>query len=50
MRGTVMVFLQELIVVFGEVSRGGKNRVELRSDDFLDFAVRCFGLCTEGVS
>ena len=49
-RGTLVVFLQEVVIVFGEVGRGGKNGVEFGSDDFLDFAIRRFGLCTEGVS
>lgn len=50
MRGTLMVFLQEVIVVFREVGSGGKNWVKFGSDNFLNFAVRWFGLCTEGVS
>lgn len=49
MRGTLMVFLQEFVVVFREVGRGGKNWVQFGSDDLLNFAVRWFGLCTEGV-
>lgn len=48
--GTVVVFLQEFVVVFREVGRGRKNRVEFGGDDFLNFAVRWFGLCAEGLS
>ena len=45
-----MVFLQEIVVAFREVGRGGKNRVEFGGDDFLDFATGRFGLGTEGVT
>ena len=44
-----MVFLQEFFVMFGKVSSGGKNWVKFGSDDFLNFAIRWFSLCTEDV-
>lgn len=50
MRGTAVVRLQEFVVAFRKVGRDGKDGVEFGSDDFLDFAVRCFGLRTERVS
>lgn len=50
MLGTLMVFLQEFVVMFRENGRGGKNCLEIGSENFLNFAVRWFGLCTEGVS
>ena len=50
MRGTLVVLLQEFVVVFREVGGGGKDWVELGGDDFLDSAIGWFGLRTEGVS
>lgn len=50
MRGTLVMFLEEFLVVLREIGRGRKNGVEFSSDDFLDFAIGWFGLCTEGVS
>ena len=44
-----MVFLQEIVVAFREVGRGGKNRVEFGGDDFLELAIGRFGLGSEGV-
>ena len=50
MCSAVMVFLQEIVVAFREVARGGENRVEFGGDDFLNFAIGRFGLGAEGMT